>query len=135
LCAVGLIVVLPGCSGSPPTPLKPAVVSPAPDLISRTKDIAKTDKDGGGAKDIAGKSEPSGAKDRAKDGGDGGGRDKDSAPAKDKGIGTEPPRRPLMDEPRAGMDRPVPKPDDVPAGVLTAGSFDDNLYPSYFLTF
>jgi len=42
-----------------------------------------------------------------------------------------------MDEARAGTDKAVTeKPqEEVPPGVLTAGSFDDNLFPSYFRTF
>lgn len=46
-----------------------------------------------------------------------------------------PPRKAMMDEARTGVDRPAAKPDATPAGLLTAGSFDDNLAPQYFRTF
>lgn len=47
------------------------------------------------------------------------------------------PRKPLMDEARVGTGKPIRDRTEaqVPANVLTAGSFDDNLFPQYFRSF
>jgi hypothetical protein len=117
-CVLGLALLaaaLTGCGGSAPSG-RPADARPE---AAGPKEGAKAtgDKEGRGGWD---KESPK----------DGGRRDAEAAERAE-------PRRAAMDEARVGMDR-TPRarpPQELPAGVLTAGSFDDNLYPEYFRRF
>jgi hypothetical protein len=47
----------------------------------------------------------------------------------------EPAPRPAMETAHTGSDQRPKREQELPAGVLTAGSFDDNIYPAFFRTF
>lgn len=43
--------------------------------------------------------------------------------------------KPAVDPPHAGVVKPPKREPDTPSGIVTAGSFDDNLYPQFFRAF
>jgi hypothetical protein len=122
------LVVLAGCGSSthPGGGMPPAAKDKDKD-IGKDKD-AKDGRDRGArdkdAKDKDKAERWEGSKDKAKDGG-GLMRDTEMTP---------PLRTPVLDEPRTGTERRRREP-DLPAGILTAGSFDDTLFPDFFRKF
>jgi hypothetical protein len=120
-CVLGLLAgALTGCGGLKKSAGEPVSHSEAASGSKTAPKPAAPDFGGffsGGS--------PGGFDNRAADG------DKEGA-AKDAPVAT----KPAMDDPHTGTDRPNrDRSRDLPAGVLTAGSFDDNLYPQYFRSF
>lgn len=118
-CALGLLAgVLTGCGGVPDN-------ARAKKMSGEDAATAK-----GGALESA--------KDRAPERITPGGFDNRAADGDREGVtgGMPAAKKPAMDDPHTGTDRPKrDRSQDLPPGVLTAGSFDDNLYPPYFRTF
>jgi von Willebrand factor type A domain len=126
-CVLGIFVgALVGC-GEPAKPDQGARHIDIP--VAANKEPPSKD----AAKDKSGKDKDKGGKDRD-------GHETVAVPGDLKGddsSGPPPPAtKPAMDEPRVGLDKPVrDRPDTIPPGVLTAGAFDDNLYPHFFRSF
>jgi hypothetical protein len=82
------------------------------------------------AKATPGGSDRSPAAEAASAGRDEAGREFKELPKK-----SDPALSPVMDDAHTGVAKRARAEREVPAGVLTAGSFDDNIYPPYFRSF
>src|SRR5262249_143871 len=130
--AAALIVLVAGCPGA--TPPKPASPGSGKDHVGKGEgktDVGKSDMARTGEKGDKGEKG-----DRGERGGDrpekGDKRDKgDGGTAKDGPRSREAPVEPVVGRPRHEAPKPHAR-EEPHAGLLTAGSWDDNLNPPFF---